>query len=137
MAFLFIAPLILLILICSPTLTEEGLAKKSSDLSRKFRGEKDISSTEYVIFLTKKFDIEFNESLKVYFVSSKLFENLNDALKFAKSLDVDEDNLTREKFSVKDKRNSLTNDGHDKYKFFRFFVVVGIFVLFIGVYFFV
>lgn len=132
----FIAPLILLILIFVPTLTEESTTDKSYDPSKKFRGEKDISSPGYVMFLTKKFDIEFNETLKKYSVNSKLFENLTDAIKFAKTLDVEEDNPTRKKFAVKEKKNNLDNDGHDEYKFFTFFVV-GVFILFVSAYMFI
>ena len=114
LAIFFIAPLILLILIFSPTLADEGNTDKSNDQSRKFRGEKDILSTAYVIYLTKKFDIEFNELQETYIVRGKLFENLTDALKFAKSLDVDDINKTRKKFSLKEKKNETNSEGNEE-----------------------
>ena len=56
---------------------------ETKNLVSTFNGSKDLTNDAYVIFLTKKYDIEFNKTLQQYIIDNKLFETINDALKYA------------------------------------------------------
>ena len=51
-----------------------------------FHGKAELSNDAYKIFLTKKYGIERNEALGKIICSNKLFENIDEALKFAGGL---------------------------------------------------
>jgi energy-coupling factor transporter transmembrane protein EcfT len=85
--FLF-APLILLILIFFPSLNEvpESTIKNEP---KKFTGEKNIQSKEYVFYLTKKYNIDFEDSSNRGFkVAGKYFKTLDDAINYAHFNDI-------------------------------------------------
>jgi len=112
---------------------EKKLSSKESQplMPLTFNGEKDVTSNAYIIFLTKKFNIEFHDALKKYIVKDELFENLNDALKFAKTLDVDVDFPVHPKDAIANKGAKTEFNTQDV--LFKIFVFLGIAVLVIGI----
>lgn len=81
--------LALIALIAIPKLEKSGDSVEQSPNagdSAAFQGEPDLTSGQYQLFLTKKFDIEKNVTLEKYAVSEQLFPTLDAALAFAHDL---------------------------------------------------
>lgn len=65
--------------------TEETAS--DSKLSGIFNGIAYLENDAYKIYLTKRYDINFNNALNKYISSDKLFDNIDEALAYAKEID--------------------------------------------------
>ena len=80
----------------------------STKNSLTYLGDPELSNDSYIIFLTKRFDIEKNEVLGKYIVSNKLFTTLEEALEAGDQLykkwsaqQVDENNITLKNLAIR------------------------------------
>jgi hypothetical protein len=61
--------------------------------NNKFIGYADTKNDAYKIYLTKKYDIAFNSTLNKFICENKLFDNVEEALKYGKDLDWQENKV--------------------------------------------
>jgi len=60
-----------------------------------FQGDRDLSNDSYLIYLTKKYKIEFNSALDKFMCEDKLFTSSEEALAFANSIDINEKSVKK------------------------------------------
>lgn len=100
---LFLSPVIcsfILLFLSKLPKENEGEVAKSLDYS----GEQDLSNDSYLIYLTKKYKIEFNSALSKFVCNDKLFLTSDDAVAFAHKLEL---NTKIIKKSTLDKNNFI------------------------------
>jgi hypothetical protein len=61
--------------------------------NNKFIGYADTKNDAYKIYLTKKYDIAFNSTLNKFICENKLFDNVEEALEYGKTIDWEENNI--------------------------------------------
>lgn len=81
-------------------LLASGFSKKDEEsvssikTNERFNGVAKLDNDAYKIYLTKRYDINFNNTLNKYICSDKLFDNVDDALLYARDLNWKEYGIT-------------------------------------------
>jgi ribosomal protein L40E len=100
---LFLSPLIcsvILLFLSKLPKENEGEPIKSID----FSGERELSNDSYLIYLTKKYRIEFNSALSKFICNDKLFLTSDEAVEHAHELELKNDPVKK---SSLDKNNFI------------------------------